>query len=516
MDKVTVFKVRPGITDADEIIPGREKLRNVNVLVDGKHFGVLYIKKSELKLPAWVRYFDGAADFTGIPLRTSATGAVLITQRACGIFAIVFGYGRYFVSPDAVDGRFGLVVALNAVDPGKLRSLDHKRLESVARHTREQISREGDLKFFGLDVERDLLRAVTGGLADSSLGLRLTGAESLSVLGHLPLRELGEKLDQFDALSRDESYKKNFPWVDNIREIGNPGVLRELENRLINLVKRDEIELWLTPPEILDWSNVAGFRYRETRAGRQFPGIDIGDYYDECGSNLDLSVSRLRAEHVQCISAEEGRPMAKWSIYRCLVAEFQYNGEQYVLSEGKWFQVDKSFLAGVDQAFKQLPRSGRQYPEYRAKNEGNYNRNTAEKSNGDLICLDQDLVHFPPRGKIEVCDLYARHNTFVHVKRCGASSVLSHLFSQATVSAELMLYEPKFRQALHEKLPASHRWGDPQAAIDREQFEICFAIIARKGKPLELPFFSRVNLRNTVKTLNGWGFRVSLAEIKSL
>jgi len=516
MDKITIFRVRADVIDPDQILPGRAKLRNVEVRVDGKHFGVLYIKKSELRLPAWVRYFDGAADFRGIPLRTSATGAVLLVKRKAVIFAIVFGYGRYLVSGEAVDGRFGLVVALNAIDPGKLRSLDHKRLESVARHTREQISREGDLKFFGLDVERDLLRAVTGAPSDSLLGMRLTGGESLTVVGNSPLRELGETLDRFDDLARDDSYKKSFPWVDNIREVRNPGLITELDAYLVELVKRDEVELWLTPPEILDWSSVGGFKYKQTRTAREFQDVDIADYYDECGSNLDFSVSRLRADHLQCFRAEDERPIASWSIYRCLVAELLYNGGQFVLSEGKWYQVEQSFLASVEQALSQIQRATHTYPPYRAKNEGNYNRNAAEKSNGELICLDQDFVHFPPRGKVEVCDLYARNHTFVHVKRCAASSVLSHLFSQATVSAELMLQESRFRQAVFEKLPTSHRWGDPARAIERDQLEVCFAIIARRGKRLELPFFSRVNLRNTVKTLSGWGYRVSLAEIDSL
>ena len=44
----------------------------------------------------------------------------------------------------------------------QLRSIDHKRVEAISRSTREQLSRAAGLDQFGLDVERDLLRAVTG------------------------------------------------------------------------------------------------------------------------------------------------------------------------------------------------------------------------------------------------------------------------------------------------------------------------------------------------------------------
>lgn len=440
---------------------------------------------------------------------------MLLVNRKNGLFAVVFGYGRYLIDPEVIAGRFGLIVALNTIDPAKLRSLDHKRLESVARHTREQISREGDLKFFGLDVERDLLRGVTGSPGDSDLGLRLTGAESLTVVGDVPLQLLGEKLDKFDELAKDNTYKKSFPWVDNIREVADPGLTRALDEQLIARVKRDDLEIWLTPPDVLDWTAVGGFRYRDRRNAQQYSDVELSEYYHECGSNLDLSISRLRADRLYCFSAESEQSLGSWSIFRCIVAELEHAGDRFVLSEGKWFQIESSFLASVEKAVKQIPAASYQYPEYRTKNEENYNKGAAAKSNGELICLDQDCVNFPPRGKVEVCDLYARNGTFVHVKRCGASSVLSHLFSQATVSAELMLYEASFRKSVLEKLPETHRWGDPLKAIEREQFEISLAIVARKGKTLELPFFSKVNLRNTAKTLQAWGFKVSLAEIKN-
>jgi uncharacterized protein (TIGR04141 family) len=48
------------------------------------------------------------------------------------------------------------------LDEDKLRSIDKKTFEAVSLHAREQASEDSGTAAFGLDVERDLLRAVTG------------------------------------------------------------------------------------------------------------------------------------------------------------------------------------------------------------------------------------------------------------------------------------------------------------------------------------------------------------------
>lgn len=122
--------------------------------------GVLHVRRSAPKQPAWLKFFPDV-DFGGINPISASSGAVLVLKRPSGYFAVVFGYGRYLLREGVIDERFGLRVALNAMEPTLLRSLDHKRLDAVPRHTREQLSRGGVLGQFGLDIERDMLRGLT-------------------------------------------------------------------------------------------------------------------------------------------------------------------------------------------------------------------------------------------------------------------------------------------------------------------------------------------------------------------
>lgn len=169
----------------------------------------------------------------------------------------------------------------------------------------------------------------------------------------------------------------------------------------------------------------------------------------------------------------------------------------------------------IESFVKSVPTSTLSLPKYDDVDETRYNKRVAKSQKGYLALLDQNFIQYPSRGKVEVCDLFTSDRIFIHVKRCGASGTLSHLFAQGTVSAQLMVREANFREQFYTKIPSTHRWGDPKNAIHPSQFEVCFAIVCRPGQSLTLPFFSKVSLRTAVQNLTQLGFKVSLAAIPS-
>src|SRR5262249_26093185 len=162
VDSVSIFRIKDGISDPDLIVKSRASLWSGNVQIGRTHFGVLYAKMEALKPPSWFKYFGSSVDFSDLRLRTGGSAAVLVAKRGRRHYAITFGYGRLLVHEESVEPRFGLRATLNAIEPSKIRSIDHKRLEAISRHTREQVSRASAIRAFGLDVERDLLSAATG------------------------------------------------------------------------------------------------------------------------------------------------------------------------------------------------------------------------------------------------------------------------------------------------------------------------------------------------------------------
>jgi uncharacterized protein (TIGR04141 family) len=199
----------------------------------------------------------------------------------------------------------------------------------------------------------------------------------------------------------------------------------------------------------------------------------------------------------------------------CLIGECKLGAHRFILNEGAWYQVNDDFLQVIEDAIADIQKSNIDLPEYQDKNEGAYNKRAAGRDKNYFVYLDQNLIRYPRHGKVEVCDLYTKDKKFVHVKRCGASGTLSHLFSQGVVSAQLMVSERGFREQFRAKIPNTHYWGDPADPIKPSDFEVCYAIVNRPNKGLTLPFFSKVSLRTAARNLAQLGFRVSLASVPS-
>ena len=103
----------------------------------------------------------------------------------------------------------------------------------------------------------------------------------------------------------------------------------------------------------------------------------------------------------------------------------------------------------------------------------------------------------------------------VRVKRYGGSGVLSHLFSQGVISGQLLVSDAEFRRAVNTLLPRSHRLPDARNRPDAGTFQVVFAVVSSEsGKDLTLPFFSRLNVKNAVQLLEGYGYKVALAKIR--
>jgi uncharacterized protein (TIGR04141 family) len=114
---------------------------------------------------------------------------------------------------------------------------------------------------------------------------------------------------------------------------------------------------------------------------------------------------------------------------------------------------------------------------------------------------------------IEPCDLYSCDREFIHIKRYGGSSVLSHLFNQGLVSSELFQRESNYRLQLNDKLSQKYKLPDVSERLAPEKYTIVYAIISEYDEDLSLPFFSKISLRHAVNRLESIGFKVKLAKI---
>jgi uncharacterized protein (TIGR04141 family) len=517
---LSVYRIKPEFTNPDDIIADRDVRRVESVKLGGKLIGLFHLKRVDRSRPSWLSYFDGAAvDLNGFSLKTASLAAVLLVKQDDAFYAVVFGYGASLLRDGVIDERFGLRATLNAVDSGQLRSIDHKRLEAISRHTRENLSKAGGLGQFGLDVNRDLLRAVTGKPTDPKHGRRLSGADQLTVTADIPLKGLKDALTLYHKLSEQDTYRRMFPWVDHIRDIRDNGLKGKLDAELAKQLVKDASRFWLAPPEVIDWAQTAGFRYTTSKRAEVYHDLELDDYFAELGSAQDLDAGRrLKQDRIYQIRSDTDTSQHSWSVTRCLVGEIEFTKHRYVLSEGTWYRVDDDFLGKLNDFVKGIDETKIVLPDYSGntgEREEVYNKRAWKSNTRDFALLDQNFIQYESRGKVEICDLFTKSRQLVHVKRLNGSSTLSHLFNQGTVAAELLREEPGFRRDFLSKVPPEFRWGAATDPIGPRDFEVCYAIVRRKNQPLELPFFSKLTLRTAMQQLDRLGYRRSMIGVKS-
>ena len=205
---LTVYLAKEEFVEESDVIDSDKVQKQIPLQVDSVEIGQLYVAKSHSNLPRWASFFEGTVDTEEFG-RNQSTGALLVIEARKRLFLFCFGQGRHLANAECIQTNFGLRAALNLLDPDSIRSLDKSSLESQPKQAREQSGEAVGLDFFGLDIESDLLRAITGRPKSSYFGNRLSGGDPVKLSVDLSLgdfKALATKL--LDAYS-DEALEFN-------------------------------------------------------------------------------------------------------------------------------------------------------------------------------------------------------------------------------------------------------------------------------------------------------------------
>jgi uncharacterized protein (TIGR04141 family) len=522
--RLSWFLIKKGLEDDLTAVIEKPKggaLQAFKLSVLSKDRDSLFIKPSHQSTPRWRDYVEPHVDGGGLPqLFGASSSGVLLVPASGRLLAISFGYGRHLVRSEAVVQDFGLKVVLNEIDPELIKSVDARTFDELTINTRQGASRDSSLGAFTLDNSRDLLRSVTGRSADGGLGA-LSGSAALAMNTSLDLPQLPELAKALVKAYGSKRYRQNFEFIDHMRGVQDPTVVARLDAKLIEALKAEDMtNMHLAIPEAVDWQQIDGVRFSLKRhAPPPTPDPRISAYRklrDASKINLD----RLKADKVEAISAvDENEIVGKWSVYNCLVFETEIGGKLYILSGGDWYQVDKDYRDKVQSYVAKIPRLTLDLPEADLeKTEAEFNEAAAAKLKG--VCLDGKLVGVGGVDRIEICDVLTRDGDFIHVKKRGSSSTLSHLFAQGVTSTVLLLGDDTFRAdaaAKVKEVDPSFVKAIPTGPGEREKIRVAYVILSRgkrKDRPFGLPFFSMVSLKAAVERLIGAGVEVRVREVK--
>lgn len=515
--KLTAFLIKEDYEDFDSVIRDEsfesEHDLNGDIPLEGK----IFTGRNHANSPEWLDLLrTGTLD--EIPnLINSSTRAVLLIRSHHRIFAFPFGFGRYMIEEESIVRDFGIKVVLNSVNPSKLRSIDTTTFDELTIHARTQTSRSTNVSSFGIDIVRDLLKAVTGQPNNENFGAVITGRDAV---------QFAYELDEFSNFEQicnylherynSNEYQSSFDWFDNLQMVSDPTLQSILNGKLLEAIStRDENRLHIAPPEVIDWMNIGGFTY--TPNGDIKSDLLVSDYFGYLNQR-DLEFDTLKRQHINVWNNDRTEIGQKWRLYNCIVFETEHNEDVYILTVGNWFRIDTSFANTVKDYVQAIPNADIDLPLCRhGEYEGIYNdRVSIERDN--IITLDRKTITVEG-NQIEICDLLTQRGQFIHVKPWKSSSTLSHLFSQGRVSAVTLLQDIGFRRDVRtaiEEIDPTFVDVVNEASINPNDVEVVFAIIDSDHRDLHerLPFFSKLNMMHTVRLLRNLRFKVSKLHIR--
>jgi uncharacterized protein (TIGR04141 family) len=213
LNQIRVYLIKPGTELPDGALRESDDAETHTIDSHGLR-GYLVVARPLPRRPDWLPFIEEVLG-TEIPYAgNSHISSVLLLQRGDKTFALTFGFGRHLLDPNALEPDFGLRTAAGLIDPAAIASVDSRAFEATVLQVRRQSSRGTGTRAIGLDVGREMLRAIAGELLDESLGTRVTGSDSLGLTAALEASELGPRLDALGAAFSERRYVRSFSYLD--------------------------------------------------------------------------------------------------------------------------------------------------------------------------------------------------------------------------------------------------------------------------------------------------------------
>lgn len=514
-NKLSIFMIKDGFDEDEDIIENFSH----SVLIDG--VGTVYWDNSHVDIPQWVDSFFGGNINTDNIFTANARAVLLVRVPVQHndlekIFAVTMGYGKNMLKVNVTEERFGLKVILNTIKPDSLRRINKVNIGGNQKLSNEQLPLESDISDFGFDINRDLVSNISGVSDDENYvtGL-LTGGCMLSLTATVDITNIVDFLKKTYEKHRLDTYKYYFSWIDQIQPVKDTRLVERLDSNLITAINESSVNVWMAVPEIINWEEVRGFKYK----GRDvYDDIDISFVKESFREPLS-SIKQLKSKKIVAISALDNSERYSWNAYGCIYGELSLNGKSYCINSGKWYQINNKFVQQVNKDYNSTPISTIDFNDFTDthKTENGYSIDFQKKHPDDYVVLDaHNFSYGGGHSKIELCDILSSDKELIHIKIFTGSSALSHLFSQAAVSAELVLSDTQFLTLANGKIKELSR-NDNFTIKDRRSINVVFGIIhTTEAKLPPIPFFSKVSFGYTKNRLQAFGLDVSIKTIKDI
>lgn len=523
--KISLYLHKVSVQDFSECIKSKALLSSEvsevkpEIGLEGK----IYIHETTKKMPDWKVLIDQlSVNSINIAENTSNKAAIVFKYKN-RFLSVVFGYGKAMLNESTIERNFGLKVAINLIDPKKIRSLNSMTIENTVLDSQKQSFVLSSQDKFQIDQNREIVKLVSGAPSLESTAKFLVGTDSLTATRKMDIKDIKDSIRfYYDTFQKEDYKERGFGWVENIRRVQDNTLIGKLDGKLERNILLSNTTVSIGPNKILDWENIVGFYFKGIgKMSEEDISIEL-DYERYIrfvqSKNSANTLKKMKKDKI-IAKQDNGEDFVVSSVYEGLVFEVDHDSCRYLLCYGEWFEVNKEFYSEIIHQVNNIPRCEIQFPACEKNmNEGDYNKRVSE-SNDNYFLMDK--LNYSGKGygrsRIEPCDILTKDKKFIHVKFGGSSSTLSHLFAQGVVSAKIFSGDDSMRNFINEKVKTKFgRTFIKKVNKKNEDFEIVFSIIDhRKDKEFIeiLPFFSLVNLARAIEDLKSMGYKYSLMKV---
>ena len=527
------YLLRDGLSDTEKALrpkyrpTGAQALQKIDGSTAAPQGSVAYLGTPTERTPRWAEELD--ALFPGVAQITNRSNRfVIFLPVAQRWFAVCFGYGSGVLEWDSVESNFGLRVAARRFAPDDVTEFRSRRIDASARTQSVQVPVGTALKDLGIELEGEFVRKLSGRLETKGLNDvdgSVVAGDSIAFKTSTDLYTVQGILGQMLTDVVNSAAREEFQFVDSLEPLrSSEQISKDLDDRLAaELLQQPASQsnyithiLEFAPPdevrieEVEDIVVVNGnksavmelFMIEALRAALNEVGVRRGVTF--------LKGIRLVARGADGDELSQLLPLRNWLVYEVGDAV-----SRYVLTLGRWFRLQEEYSSKLNADLKKIQdvTASVNLPDTTAKeHEAPYNSRAAEAP--DLVLMDLVKIKTEDGIVVEACDLLHRAGNLIHVKRYNGSQTLSHLFSQGAVSAELLNGDPVMKKEFITEVADRDPSFESTAKDAPVTVTYAIAITDKYDLPLDLPTFSKVNLRDFAKRLIRMKVKPTLARIR--
>lgn len=457
-----------GIIDPEAELEKQENLKTTDFLEDAVPCRFIYFEtRLTRNNPPWLNFINEkfqAGEKLQFQAKSKNPNGILLMKFDDRILVATFGRkATNCLNSRALEDDFGIKTAMNLCGNEEIRQTKSQSNAITTTFIDRQVARPSDTFSFGLSEAEDLRYISAHMKGDKNITLQGKNSLTIKVVGRekLDWPRLITQCKNFLTEYKSKAYVDLFPNYKNFRAASDIEVAALDEIMRLALTAKQLEKFQLCIPEFLQDDDYSfSFTDHQKRENIVHSFLDVDQLVDLF--NLEsVKIEELHKKKVYAFSHVEDRVLSyrRWSIYDCLVFECKTEKGYFILSGGKWSEVDNDFYKDItnfiENNLKELPCEDI-YRDIDIFDKNSSKKNEESIFNNKVCELRKTAIKFD-RAKLKVgqgrkdkefCDILDLEDDgivrIVHCKPYKGASSINYLFSQAKFYGEAFLTDQIF------------------------------------------------------------------------